>query len=204
MRAHPLVLAAVLLCVTLGWARGGVAGPWRPPFVVSATGSFAAVPGEGGLGGYGGLWLGTRVVPWLAPEIGIREGAAGPETRLLTDISIGARFLAPAGRGHLGFRIAFAHQHEMAWERARHQLPAAVAGAADGMAHRSGVELGGSLEGPVPGRDTPWRRRLRPFVGASVLLFPDDNGPRAYALVEGGVHFGIGREPGPGGAGGFR
>ncbi len=192
-------LALTFLCALWGLASPSAAeaAPWRFPVTLGVSGSGTMTSAAEG-GGYAGLWVSTRILPWLAPELGIREGLVEGEPRLLTDISAGVRFLVPVREATASFRVAFAHQHEIGWGSAHHQMGATVFGAADGMSHRTGVELGSWFEVPVsPRKPEAPAHRLRPFMGVSVLLFPDDGGPHAYVLVEGGLQVGLGPAPRP-------
>lgn len=163
--------------------------------------SSAPVTVMGGLGGVGAAGDGGVVgvahlvvnLGRFGLEAGGREGWAFAESRELGNIFLGARYYLP---GDFHLRLAFSHNHEVPQLILLADPIGSISGTADGIRHRSGVELGVGwtyrAEGRLPFRGLDW---LGAWTEASVQLFPDAQGPQAYLLVEYGLSFDLGRWP---------
>ena len=122
-----------------------------------------------------------------------KQGWAFADGRELGNIFLGARYHLPRDF-HL--RVAFSHNHEVPGDVLFADPVGSLSGTASGIRHRSGVEVGVGWSYRNVGRlPFDWLDWLGAWTEASVQLFPDASGPRAYVLLEYGLSFDVGRWP---------
>lgn len=150
--------------------QGGLCGGLGPPSVGACSEGRVLV--EGGT---------------MAFEAAAREGVFSDDARIVGALFFGARATLPAG---FHVRGGFAHNHEVPWAVLQDEPAGSLLGSADGIRHRSGLELG---LGYSYWFDDAWLGdRLSVYVdGASSALF-DRKGPLVYGWVEGGVSIAVG------------
>jgi len=141
----------IVLWATLASAPSTVAvdRPWQ--LDLGASGSLAA--DTRGFGGAASLTVSRRFFGWVRPLAGFGVGARGPG-ELLNLIRFGVRLELPwerAWRPFLG--LAFAHNHETAFEQVREAPLAAALGLSDhGTNHRSGLDTSLGVNVELPSR----------------------------------------------------
>lgn len=165
------------------------APPTAPVTMMGGLGGVGAA-GDGGVTGVGHLVVNLGS---FGLEAGGREGWAFADGRELGNIFLGARYHLPRDF-HL--RVAFSHNHEVPGDVLFADPVGSLSGTASGIRHRSGVEVGVGWSYRNVGRlPFDWLDWLGAWTEASVQLFPDASGPRAYVLLEYGLSFDVGRWP---------
>jgi hypothetical protein len=153
------------------------------------------VGGPGGITGApsaGGFLSGRVTVHGerAAFEAAAREGLLTEDARLSGALFFGAR-LTPSQTAH--WRIGFAHNHETPLDVFDADPVGSILGSADGIRHRSGLELGGGFSLPISYEDTALADRFALHVDAGVSVLFDDSGPPVYAYLEIGGNIGVGQ-----------
>ncbi len=191
VRSVPLVF---LLCVLAAPASAAPMSGERPVWLGIGSGFSGTAPDEFVGGGItGNVTLGLRLLP-VSPELILREGVAGlgsDDVRHLAGIGAGVRILFPRLLiARATARVAFAHQHELAWDLYTESLEAGIQstfGVHDKIVHRSGFEVGGGIELSAP----PFPLGFYARVGAIVL--PGTEGPPLTIQTEIGLSIAIGK-----------
>jgi hypothetical protein len=129
---------------------------------------------------------GTRA----AFEAAAREGLLTEDARSAGALFFGAR-LTPSDRAY--WRVGFAHDHETPVDVFRAEPVGAILGSAEGIRHRSGLELGGGLSLPIDYQGTAIADRFALHVDLAVAWLTDDQGPPLYAYLEIGGNLGVGQ-----------
>jgi hypothetical protein len=126
-------------------------------------------------GGVLGAWFPTRQVGVQAL---VREGYWAAEPRFVGQIGFAPRWRASP---RLDAWLGFVHHHETPLDVVKAEPIGAIGGTADGILHRSGVDLGFSWGFPLgePGERASGVGRLE----FSTSAFPDDAGPVVYGQV---------------------
>ncbi len=165
--------------VTLGLGLSAVAGPGAE--IGDAQGALSA----------GGLGRGRLLVHWrsLAADLAAGEGLVASDLRQLGAISFGVRWSPGAPYA----RLSFMHLHEVPWSVVEENPLLSTIGSADGIRHRSGLELAVGLLEPLLPEEVAGQR-LGAYVELSTSVFPDDYGPRLYGVVETGLTLAVGRD----------
>ncbi len=125
-----------------------------------------------------------------ALEAAAREGLLTEDTRSTGALFFGARF-TPSEEVY--WRVGFAHNHETPIAILSEDPLGAILGSAEGIRHRSGLELGGGLSLPVELVLFKGTDRLALHVDGGISWLVDDSGPPLYACVELGGHIGVGQ-----------
>ncbi len=173
-------------------ALAALAGP--VDYRIYGVGGLGGGVGTGSPYGAGGPSAAGYVVGRLclqreraAFELGAREGLASEDSRSWGGLFAGAR-VGLGEQAHV--RVGFAHHHEVELSLAMESPLQAALGSLPGIRHRSGAELGLGLLLPLEERML--EDRLGVGIDLGVVVFPDQLGPRGYALldVSGSVGFG--------------
>ncbi len=153
---------------------------------VGAVGGPAGITGAPSVGGgvLGGI---TFHRDRVAFDAAARELYATEDSRILGALFFGARF-TPAGAAHL--RLGFAHNHETPLDVFAANPIGATFGSAEGIRHRSGVELGAGSSLPI---GTMFGDRMALEVDLGLSWLPGDQGPPLYALLSLGGSIGVGK-----------
>ena len=98
-------------------------------------------------GGAGVLGINRRIFSWLRPELSVGLGLYDGPLDAVIPIRIGTRIEWPGdARVKPYLYVAFAHQHEMAWEHAKMDPVLGILGLSShgehGVNHRSGLDTG--------------------------------------------------------------
>jgi hypothetical protein len=152
---------------------------------VALAASGAATEWRGDAAVYSSLKIGYR----FADVVGVyglgRLGYASVDTRVLSQVSVGAQGWARVGRTRPYARLGFVHQHEETIDAIPEDGAGALFGVGDAIRHRAGGEgaLGVDIE-------LVQRKQLQLFgtVEGYALWLPDPRGPQVY----GGGGAGIG------------
>ncbi len=196
MPRSPLFAAVVLLLVGTPAAAAPPPPPPRPDYPVTLVAGLGFLAGptadETGTGtSYGGWGVGRILVHWqnLAVDLGGRAGAASSDLREIGNISAGLRWSPQPAY----IRVGFVHHHETPWEIVQEQPVLAAIGSAEGIRHRSGVEMALGFDGAVLPKELP-ARRLGLWIEGAVEIFPDDNGPPIYGNLDAGLRYKLGKD----------
>jgi hypothetical protein len=133
-----------------------------------------------------------------AIDLQAREVWEGSDPRLVGALFFGAR-LDPGWPVHV--RLGFAHNHEIPAAVLQVQPVLAVLGSAEGIRHRSGLEVGigrgvtWTLPQPLP---LGLHERLGAEINLSGAWFPDPQGPSAYVFLDVAMSVGVGKLRGEG------
>lgn len=135
---------------------------------------------------YGGGVLGRVTVHGerFAFDTHAREVLSAEDTRLVGALFIGARYTPPSP---LHVRLGFAHNHETPIDVFKAEPVSSVLGTADGIRHRSGLELG---VGASTGLSERWsflgglQERLGVEADLGFAWLPDHNGPHSYVYLD--------------------
>lgn len=179
-----LRIAGIVLCSLISaGAAAEESGSFPVRLLGGAAGGLGA--GEPGLAAAGrALGRGAR----FAAEGAAREGWYLGDSRSVGALFVGARYTPP---GPAFARVGFAHHHEVPKEAFFAAPGTSIAGTGEGIRHRSGLEAGVGLWGPV---STPvFDGRMGWAVDLSGTWLPDDKGPAAYALIELGLYLDVGQ-----------
>ena len=138
----------------------------------------------------------------FAFDTSAREILSQEDTRLVGALFIGARYTPPSP---LHLRLGFAHNHETPIDVFRAAPVASVFGTAEGIRHRSGIEVG---VGASTGVGEAWsflgplHERLGFEADLGVAWIPDHQGPHTYVYLDLTGSFGVVDNPfsGAGGA----
>ncbi len=178
-----------------GWlfSAMAMAAPHAPVTLATGLGGGGA---PGTAGGYAVTrWLLTAGRSGFSGEAGIREGLFSGELRTVGSIAFGVRWTHKAGPYA---RVMFAHHHETPLAVYREDPVGGFVGSADGINHRSGLEVGLGYDWTIPA-DGFWRR-LGIMVDVSVPILPQTHAqhgvshdPLAYAFGEVGLRLDIGK-----------
>ena len=187
---------AFLCCFLLpAVASAGPMAGERPVWfgIGAGFGGTAPAPFDGG--GIGAaLTVGLRLLP-VSPELILREGVAGlgsDDLRHVGGIGGGVRILLPRlAIVRATVRVAFAHQHELAWDLYTESVESAFKstfGVHDKIVHRTGFEVGGGLEvTPIPGGP------LGIYGQLSAIVLPGTQGPPLTVTAEIGLAIAVGK-----------
>lgn len=168
--------------VTVYAGLGGGVGPG-----VQVEGASGVEPDLSG-GGWG-VGRATVNVKRFGLDLGLRSGLMAGDLREVGAISGGLRW-AP---GLPYARVGFVHHHETPWAVVKEDPVMAAIGSAEGIRHRSGLDLAVGLAGAMNPVELP-EQRLRAFVELSVIGFPDDHGPHVYGTLDLGFGYSLGRD----------
>lgn len=174
-------------------ARAGDLGRYR--FGIEAgLGGGGGAPGVDGPSSIGGFGVGRLLVaaPKVAFELGGREGMLTGDARSVGGLLVGAR-LAAWGTSYA--RLGFAHHHEVPLDVVKEQPVLASLGSAQGIRHRSGLEL--AVGGRLPLEEAMLGDRLGVAGDVSVVVLPDPQGPVVYGFLELRGTLGLGRPRDP-------
>lgn len=169
-----------------------------PDYPVTLAAGLAAVAGPGAeFGGAegalsaGGLGRGRLLVHWhsLAADLAAGEGLVASDLRQVGAISFGLRW----SPGAVYTRASFMHLHEVPWAVVEDDPVLSTIGSAEGIRHRSGLELAVGLLAPLLPQEVPGQR-LGAYIELATSVFPDDYGPRLYGAVETGLTLSVGRD----------
>ncbi len=163
-------LLGALLC---GSAQATEAGR-----VSLATGVAAMGSHDGGVGGAGSAMLGIGLSDRVGLWAGGREGVASADLRIVGAVLVGATVDLSE---HWFMRGGFAHHHETPWESFVEAPIGSTFGAAPGIVHRSGADVGTGLRFPLPAVSTAG---LYYAVWAQALVFPHGSDTAIYGVVE--------------------
>jgi hypothetical protein len=190
------VASAASHVVRLHGGLSGLAGP-NPGAQSGYHGTSSAEPFTADGPSFGGGLLGRVTVHGerFAFDTQAREILSVQDTRLVGALFIGGRY-TPESPLHL--RLGFAHNHETPIDVFLDTPGAAVFGTADGIRHRSGVELG---VGASTGLSEQWgflgalRERMGFEADLSLAWLPDHKGPHTYVYLDltGSIGLGPGR-----------
>jgi len=188
-----LFLFSVLPVVASAAPPGPMSGE-RPVWFGIGSGFSGTAPEEfvgGGLAA--NFTVGLRFIP-VSPELILREGVAGlgtDEQRHIAGIGGGIKILFPRLLvARASARVAFAHQHELEWEKYRKSIGSALEstfGVHEDIAHRSGFELGGGLELSAP------TFPLGFYAMVSAIVLPGTAGPPLTVQTELGLSIAVGK-----------
>lgn len=153
---------------------------------VTLTAGLGAAAGPPSLGGYGALHVAWNLGAFGAEIIG-REGLYAADPRAVGALVFGARFT----RGPAYVRAGFLHHHETPLASFAEAPLRSLIGSGEGIRHRSGLEIGGGLDLPVPERLLD--DRLGFVLDLGVGAFPDPQGPHVYVFLEQGWSIDLGR-----------
>ena len=169
------------------WLWVGLAFGAADP-IPSGSGSGECVLSVGG-----GAWAGTRTTGGqaggrLSVRVGswglaawAREGVMSGSLRVVGSVGMSGQFVHGSG---LTVRAGLIHHHETPWEAFRLAPMGALLGTADGITHRTGMDVAVGarrwLERTGDGRWGLW-------IEGGVAVFPDASGPPVYGGVEAGV-----------------
>jgi hypothetical protein len=194
-----LVLRSTLLLLALLTAPDlATAGPMageRPVWFGIGPGFSGTAPAPDVGGGIATHFtLGLRLLP-VSPELILRDGIAGlgsSNLRHVGGVGAGVRFLLPKLAILRGtFRVAFAHQHELAWGLYTENIGSvlkATFGVHEKIVHRTGFELGGGLElTPIPGGPLGF------YVQVNAIVLPETEGPAVTVMTELGLSVAVGK-----------
>lgn len=170
----------VLLGLFVAFTAAARAGE-APPYPATLVGALTPELGFGGQSSVGGHGVGRVLIHGrrLSADVAGSEGY-----QALRQMHVGSIFVG--GRVHLGSlgytRLGFYHQHEATLEVLVANPVSVIAGVAEGIDHRSGVQA-------AVGFDRPWDRvtddpawaRIGNGLELSLAAFPDDQGPHLYA-----------------------
>ncbi len=145
------MLNALLVAAALVSQTPPAAEPEAPPepnkweLFVGLTGGLRTE--STGFGGVGVIGINRRLFSWLRPELSVGLGGYDAPIDAVIPIRIGTRIEWPGdGRLKPYVFVAFAHQHEMAWEHAKMDPVLGVLGLSShgehGVNHRSGLDTG--------------------------------------------------------------
>lgn len=123
-------------------------------------------------------------------EAAAREGLLTEDLRSSGALFFGAR-LTPGDRGY--WRVGFAHNHETPVDVFSEDPLGSILGSAEGIRHRSGLEVGGGVSLPMQLELLSLGDRLALHVDGGLSWLVDDGGPPLYAYVELGGHIGVGQ-----------
>lgn len=188
----------LLFATVLSFPATADAGPMageRPVWFglgVGASGT-GPQPDVGG-GTSANLTVGIRLLP-VSFELILREGVAGlgsDDVRHIAGVGGGVKFLPPRlGPLRATVRVAFAHQHELAWDLYTESLGSALrstVGIHDAIVHRSGIEVGGGLE-VLPDPNVPFGL----YAQTSAIILPGTAGPPVTIQTEIGLAIAVGK-----------
>lgn len=167
------------------------AATWPADLHLGTGAGVGAYGGETGLGGFGvgrllfRPQLGERVP--LAVDIGARTGLLAGDLREVTQIAAGLRW--EPGLPYL--RAGLIHAHETPWAILKEQPIQSIAGTAQGIRHRSGLELALGLHPTLVFNESDGR--FGAFVEIAAVVLPDDTGPPVYGQLDLGLSVGLGR-----------
>ncbi|MDG1480893.1 MAG: hypothetical protein P8R54_14955 [Myxococcota bacterium] len=125
-----------------------------------------------------------------ALEAAAREGLLTEDTRSAGALFFGARFTSAET---VYWRVGFAHNHETPIAVFSEDPLGGILGSAEGIRHRSGLEVGGGLSLPTELALFGLADRLALHVDGGISWLVDDNGPPLYVCVELGGHIGVGQ-----------
>jgi hypothetical protein len=145
---------------------GGIGG--------GAGGAEKGVSAGGQFGGRALLRLGR-----VAGDFGLREGLYANDTRSVGTLFFGARWTPDSP---WSARVGLAHHHEVPDEILFEQLGASVLGTADGIRHRTGLEVGTGHHVNFDQICEPGRLGMQ--IETSVAWLPDESGPSVYGFVD--------------------
>lgn len=114
-----------------------------------------------------------------AGDLAVREGLYAGDLRSVGSLFAGVRLRV--GDSPWSLRGGFAHHHEVADEVLVADPVAAVAGTAEGIRHRSGLEVGAAWRAPLPFGEPD---RFGVSVEPGVAWLPDDGGPVVYGFLD--------------------
>lgn len=130
--------------------------------------------------------------PQLALDVHAREYWANGDPRLVGALFFGLR-MQPDWPVHL--RLGLAHNHEIPMPLLQEQPVLSVLGSAEGIRHRTGLELGIGREVSWP-YSIPERWDLHDRLGMGINVggawFADPQGPALYGYVDVTVSVGVG------------
>ena len=166
-----VVLSAVASQLQVDSSPLAVEAPPKWEIYFGATGGVR--PDAPGGGGAGVLGINRRVTSWLRPELVVGLGGYSGPAQLVTVIRIGARLEWP-GEARLKpyLWLAFAHNHEVAFESAKaNPVGSALGLSEDGVDHRSGLDTGLGVSFDLPLRkDGLFAGRLNARASLTQLL----------------------------------
>ena len=148
-----------------------------PSFTIS--GALGAAAGPPSWGGYGAIDGVAHLGP-LGAELRLREGLHTADARTVGALMAGGRYTR--GVGYL--RGGFLHHHETPLDAFLAQPLRAALGSADGIRHRTGVEIGGGIDVSV--NPEVLDDRIGFVLDLGVGIVPDPQGPQVYVSLEQG------------------
>ena len=144
MPALPVALLAFALAASPELEQ--TARPIEQPWQVWTGLSSGVRSGDGAAMGEGWIGVSRFVLPHLRPELDLGLGYAGGPQEVLTSIRVGLAYEVELGRVAPYAWLAFAHNHESAWENAkRDPIPVVFGLSENGVVHRTGAEAGGGI-----------------------------------------------------------
>jgi hypothetical protein len=155
--------------------------------LMGGIGTGAGAPQVGPTGGpqagasAGGHFVGRALLQFdkVAGDFGIREGLYNHDLRSVGALFFGARWTPDSP---WSVRAGLAHHHEVPDEVLLDVPVAAVLGTAEGIRHRTGLEVGGGRHLRL---DNIWEPgRLGVQVEGAAAWVPDNDGPVIYGFVD--------------------
>ncbi|MEQ8273474.1 MAG: hypothetical protein RMA76_09005 [Deltaproteobacteria bacterium] len=146
---------------------------------VAAGAAMSKTTWRGDAGAHSTFELGLDPMPWLGFFFLSRLGYGLVDQRMLTYVSVGARFSMELTPGVRAFtRLSLAHQHEETLHVVQESPAGALFGIGDGIRHRGGGELGLGLTFDIAENDGIG---VYASVEGNGMFFPDPRGPTVYA-----------------------